>query len=257
MKKSLKVIFAALCTALIVSCATTGSGSGDPNVNKGVEAWNKRGPDAATAYWTDIEDPALQKKYLNYVTLYNAGKNALDGTDGVKNSNKLISASNTALSKFNGLDPLLEIPADVKEKGIDLAVVCIDNLLAAEKLNEASNMYNQAVKVYGKSDKYATVAKEIDVCKTIEKKRADIVAEGEKLSEIEDVDDRISALTSHLEKISAEETNVSNLVKNSGVGKTAGVMAFEKRFKKTRQDVGIQLEGAYRANSSPIRSLYS
>ena len=60
MKKSLKVFCAAILTALVVSCATTGSGGGDPNVNKGIEAWNKRGPDAATAYWTDIEDPATQ-----------------------------------------------------------------------------------------------------------------------------------------------------------------------------------------------------
>ena len=246
MKKSLKVLCAAILTALVVSCATTGSDGGDPNVNKGIEAWNKRSPDAATAYWTDIEDPATQKKYLNYVTMYNAGKNALDSTDGVKNSGKLISASNTAISKFNGLDVALQIPADVKEKGIDLAVVCIDNLLASEKLNEANNMYNQAVKVYGKSDKYATVAKELEICKQIEKKRSDLVAQGEKLSEIEDVDERISELTKHLEKVSEEETNVSNLVKNSGVGKTAGVSAFERRFKKTRQDVGIQLEGAYR-----------
>ena len=118
MKKSLKVLCAAILTALVVSCATTGSDGGDPNVNKGIEAWNKRSPDAATAYWTDIEDPATQKKYLNYVTMYNAGKNALDSTDGVKNSGKLISASNTAISKFNGLDVALQIPAGSQFPGI-------------------------------------------------------------------------------------------------------------------------------------------
>jgi len=161
MKKSLKVLFAVLLTALVVSCESTEVIDGDPNVAAGINAWNSRGPDAATAYWTDIEEPAKQKKYLNYVTLFNAGKNALDGTDGVKNSGKLVSASNTALAKFKALDPALELPADVKEKGIDLSVKCIDILLSQENLNDANNMYTQSVKIYGKSDKYNTVVRNL------------------------------------------------------------------------------------------------
>ena len=246
MKKSLKVLFAVLLTALVVSCESTEVIDGDPNVAAGINAWNSRGPDAATAYWTDIEEPAKQKKYLNYVTLFNAGKNALDGTDGVKNSGKLVSASNTALAKFKALDPALELPADVKEKGIDLSVKCIDILLSQENLNDANNMYTQSVKIYGKSDKYNTVAKELDVCKSIEAKRKNAVEESDRIKEIEDVDERIKELTSFKESLADSEAEVRNLVNNSGVGKTAGVSAFEKRFKKLNQDVAIQLEGAYR-----------
>lgn len=246
MKKSLKVLFAVLLTALVVSCESTEVIDGDPNVAAGINAWNSRGPDAATAYWTDIEEPAKQKKYLNYVTLFNAGKNSLDGTDGVKNSGKLVSASNTALAKFKALDPALELPADVKEKGIDLSVKCIDILLSQENLNDANNMYTQSVKIYGKSDKYNTVAKELDVCKSIEAKRKNAVEESDRIKEIEDVDERIKELTSFKESLADSEAEVRNLVNNSGVGKTAGVSAFEKRFKKLNQDVAIQLEGAYR-----------
>ena len=59
MKKSLKVIAAVLLTALVASCQSTEVVDGDPNVAKGINAWNTRGPDAATAYWTDIEDAAF------------------------------------------------------------------------------------------------------------------------------------------------------------------------------------------------------
>ncbi len=246
MKKALKVLFAVMIAALVVSCESTNVVDGDPNVAKGINAWNSRGPEAATAYWTDIEEPAKQKKYLNYVNVFNAGKNALDSTDGVKNSSKLISASNTALSKFKALDPALHLPADVKEKGIDLSVKCIDLLLSSENVNDANAMYTQSVKVYGKSDKYATVAKEIDVCKQIEAKRKSILEQSEKLNEIEDIDERISQLTTFKDKLGDYDGEISSIIKNSGVGKTAGVSAFERRFKKLNQDIAIQLEGAYR-----------
>jgi hypothetical protein len=246
MKKILKVLFTVLLATSVVSCLSTNVDDGDPNVAKGISAWNSRSPEAATAYWSDIEDPAEQKKFLNYVTLFNAGQAALDGTEGVKNSGKLISASNTALSKFKALDSRLEIPADVKEKGIDLSVVCIDHLLAAEKIKDATDMYNLSVKVYGKSDKFSGVVKEIDVCRSIEAKRQSVLDEIEKINSIEDVDERIFALTELKDKLSGYDAEVTKIVNASEVGKTAGVSAFQKRFKKLNQDVAIQLEGAYR-----------
>ncbi len=53
-------------TLALVSCATTGK-SGTPDeqsIDKGIEAWNKRNPEAARGYWADIGDSAVRKTFL-------------------------------------------------------------------------------------------------------------------------------------------------------------------------------------------------
>ena len=80
-------------------------------ITKGVEAWNRRGPSTAENYWTNIADEKVKQKYLNYIKLYNDGVAALDSTDSMKatQEGKLLSACNTALSKFSALDAALQL----------------------------------------------------------------------------------------------------------------------------------------------------
>ena len=133
MKKMLTVLMAVLAV-LFVSCQSSKSGDKDPAVAKGVNAWNRGNPESARAYWQEIEDSAKKKKYLNYITLFNAGNTALNSTDGVKASNegKLLSSCNTALAKFSAIDSSLKLPANVCSKGTKLTIGRIDNLLAAK-----------------------------------------------------------------------------------------------------------------------------
>lgn len=247
MKKCLSILMAALAV-LFVSCQSSKVSDKDPAVGKGVNAWNSRGPNAATAYWSEIEDSAKKKKYLNYVNLFNAGNNALNSTDGVKASNtgKLISSCNIALSKFNALDPVLELPTSVCEKGSELAITCIDNLLASGKIADANKMYNTATKVYGKTKLYDTIAKEVEVCNAISAKRNSLFEQAGKASEIENFESRVAAYDTVLEKCAAAEIEVNNIVKNSGVGNTKGVSTYARSFKNVRQNIAIKREGLFR-----------
>ena len=65
--KKIKVLALLAATAMFMSCVSTGGSDNDPAVNKGVNAWNSKGPAAAEAYWVEIKDAEKQKKYLNYI----------------------------------------------------------------------------------------------------------------------------------------------------------------------------------------------
>ena len=160
--RKLKVLALALVAVLIAACASnSGISDKDPAVGRGVSAWNSRNPAAAKAYWAEIKDSAKQKKFLNYITLYNAGLDSLNSTDGVKNETKLIAASKTAIAKFNQIDPALKLPASTCAKGAKLAATCVDSLLAQERVNEAVSMYNDALKLYGKHQALTEIEKEV------------------------------------------------------------------------------------------------
>lgn len=234
----------------LVSCGTATNIDGkDPDVAKGITAWNTREPEAARAYWTEIKDANTQKKYLNYITLFNAGNDAIESTDAIKASNeaKLLSACNTALTKFSAIDePLLQLPASVIDKGSKVTAPRIDNLLVAGRISEASKMHKSAVKVYGNTAELEKAGKEISVCESIASKKSNLLAEAKKPAEIEDFDAKIKAYDDLLAKCSAAESEVNSLVKNSGVGDTNGVSTYAKTFKKVRQDIIVQRESAIR-----------
>src|SRR5574344_1521854 len=121
--KKLGILFLAVMAAsavLLVSCASTeGETPDEQAVSRGIDAWNKREPSAAAAYWADIQDKNLNKKFQNYITVYNAGVDALNSSDSIKASNepKLLAACNNAMGKFLSLDPRLQLPPDVCDKG--------------------------------------------------------------------------------------------------------------------------------------------
>ena len=104
------ILSLAVLAVVLASCVSSGNAvDSDPAVGNGVTAWNTRDPSAASAHWEGIKDASKQKKWLNYVTLYEDGRKALDSTDAIKASNesRLLAACNTALSKFSALDPVL------------------------------------------------------------------------------------------------------------------------------------------------------
>ena len=249
MKKVLTIVASALAV-FFISCGSSSNIEGrDPIVAKGIEAWNTREPEAARAYWTEIKDAATQKKYLNYITLYNAGNDALESTDAIKASNesKLRSACNTALTKFGAIDePLLTLPASVVEKGSTLTAARIDKLLAAGSVSDATKMYKSAVKVYGENEILNTAGKEVSVCEAIASKKSNLLAQAKKAGEIEEFEPKVAAYQDVLDKCSSGESEVNTLVKNSGVADKDGVATYSKTFKKVRQDIAIQLEGIYR-----------
>ncbi len=245
--KKIGLLVISIITLLFVSCETTGGvNDKDPDVIRGATVWNSRDPSAAKAYWAEIKDSAKQKKYLNYITLYEAGLNALNSTDGVKNEAKLLSACNTAINKFNQIDPGLKLPASTCAKGAKLAAGRIDNLLAAEKVNEASTMYNNAVKLYGKHESLAAIEKEVNVCKQIAAKKASIIAQTEKANAMDNFEAAVASYDQILASVTSAEAEVDSLAKNSGAANSAGVIGCQKGFRKVRQDVKVQREVLFR-----------
>ena len=244
----LGVVFATACAMLLGSCASNKVSDSDPNVKAGVSAWNFRGPSAATAYWSEIEDSAKKKKWLNYVTLFEAGKEALETTDEVKASNeaKLLSLTNTALNKFSALDPALKIPGNVCEKGNNVTAARIDKLLAAGRLSEAKKMGKTAVSVYGTNSAMKTALAEIAVVEVIQTKKNSLLSQAEKAGEKENFDEKIAAFDAVIAKYPAVEAEVNAAVEGSTVSDEDGVVAAAKAFKKVRQDIRIQRSAAFR-----------
>jgi hypothetical protein len=247
--KKCGIIILAVLAVLLASCATTGGGSADDNaIARGVKAWNEREPAAAAAYWNDIENKDVNKKYQNYITLYDAGVAALSGTDTIKSSNesKLLAACNTALDKFLALDPALKLPPDICQKGAVLSAGRISALLAAEKLPAAKKLYTSALKVYGDSDELAFAGKEIDMVSSIITKKSALSSQADKARAVDAFDDKIAAFDAALSSYTAAENEIVSAVNKSDVAKSAGVAANIRSFKKAHQDLAIERESAIR-----------
>ncbi|MBQ9494095.1 MAG: hypothetical protein IJR50_00475 [Treponema sp.] len=249
------IILVALAVTVVSCVSTKDAIDSDPAVGKGVSAWNTREPAAASAYWEGIKDAAKRDKWLNYVKLFEDGKKALDSTDAIKASNesRLLSACNTALTKFSGLDASLELPGDVREKGANLTAQRVDKLLASEKISDAKKMYNTAVDVYGSNDALATVGKEIDVVSVISSEKAALLNQVQKVDEKADFDTKVAAYDAILAKYQTSQTKINTTVKQSGVGDTSGVAANVRSFNKVRQDVAILRSAAFRDEAYTYR----
>ncbi len=255
MKKNLKNILVlaasgalALSAMMFTSCGSTQTDGVDPAITKGVEAWNRRGPSTAENYWTNIADEKVKQKYLNYIKLYNDGVAALDSTDSMKatQEGKLISACNTALSKFSALDAALQLDDEVCQKGTALTVPRINKLLEAEKVSEAKKMYKTAKQVYGASAELDTVGKEIDAVSSISAKKKSLKDEAEAASQIENVDDKIAAYQKIVDSIPSLKKDVAAAAAKSGAESTAPVKSAVKGFNNTCQDVVSQRKLAIR-----------
>ncbi len=243
------IVLSAVVAVLLASCMSTGVDADDQAINRGAHAWNTREPAAAKAYWSEIQDSAKNKKYLNYINLYNAGVEALNSTDAIKSTNepKLLAACNTALNKFNAIeDTQLKLPADVSEKGANLSAERIDKLLAAGKLNDAKKMYTTSVKVYGENAALATAGKQVDVVSFISNKKTALSAQADKAAAIENFDEKIAAYDAAISAGAAAENEVNATANKSGTASTAGVSANVKAFKNLRQNIAIQRAGAIR-----------
>lgn len=255
-RKSGIILLVAFFAALSFSCVSSKNAvDSDPAVGRGIDAWNKKGPASATAFWEEIKDSSKQKKWLNNVTLYNDGKKALDSTDAMKASNEagLLRAVNNALTKFSALDKNLKLPDDVREKGANLTAARIDKLLAQERISEARKMYNTAVEVYGENAALGVAGKQLDVVNTISTKKSALLNQLKAASDKATFDEKIAAYDAVLSKYQSEANSVNNTVKNSGVSDTNAVTSMVRSFNKVRQDIAVERASAFRDEAYTYR----
>lgn len=252
MRKNKLVILAAValsCIGLMVtSCASSQAGDEDPAIAKGVSAWNKRGPSTAGDYWSQIADEKVKAKYLKYVTLYDAGVEALDSTDSMKSTQeaKLLAACNTAIKNFSALDPALELSDDVCEKGASLTAPRIGKLLESEKISEAKQLYKSAKNIYGSYPELENAGKQVDTVSSIVAKKKSLKEDGDKANAIDDVDERIAAYEEIAKSIPSLQKDVNAIAAKSGVESSASVKAAVKSYNSVCQDITSQRKLAIR-----------
>jgi hypothetical protein len=246
--KKYGIIASAMLAIVLTACASMGGSNDEKAITRGVDAWNNKEPSAAAAYWADISNTDVNKKYQNYITVYNAGVDALNNSDSIKASNepKLLAACNTALGKFLTLDPALKLPPDVCQKGSILAAGRISALLTAENLSAAKKMYASALNVYGEGDELTAVGKEVDICGSIISKKTALSSQADKARAIEAFDDKIAAFDETLSAYSSAENEIGSAVSNSDVSKSVSVTTNVRSLKKAHQDIAIERTAAIR-----------
>jgi hypothetical protein len=234
---------------MLSSCVTTDGGTADENaIARGVKAWNEREPAAAAAYWNDIENKDVNKKYQNYITLYDAGVAALSSTDTIKSSNepKLLDACNTALDKFLAIDPALKLSPDISQKGAVISAGRISPMLVMGKVTLSRKLYTSAVKVYGKNDDLTLAGKEIDIVSSILTKKAALNDQADKARAIEGFDEKIAAFDTTLAAYSTAENEIASSMTKSGVAKNDGATTNLRSLKNDRLDLSVEREAAIR-----------
>lgn len=246
MKKIGFIFTAVLAAMLVLSCTSTKMSADEKAVTAGINAWNKREPEAARAYWTDIKNADLNKKYIGFIDKYNEGVKALDSTDSTKNEKKLLTACNTALTNFSALDAALDLPADVCEKGATVSAACAKRLVENGRPGEAKKLVTNAKKVYGDHADLAKVVKLADVVSNISAKRSTLAAQGKEASAVTGFDEKLLAMEKVINNYTAAENEANATAKKSGVESEAAVTSSIRQLKKDRQDFAIQREGLVR-----------
>lgn len=250
------IVTAVLCTIAMIftSCISTGADDGDVAITRGIDVWNNRDPEAARAYWNDIVDPAAQKKYLGYIDAYYAGVEALDSTDTLKSEAKLLSACKTALTKFESLDPLLQLGDDVCDKGATVTAERVTKLLESGNTADAKKLLQRAIKVYGQNDQLAYAQKVCDTVTKLASKKSELKAKIDEVEAIEDVDKRILAYNDLTKDIPSMEAAFNAEVSKSGI-KAAAITNMQKSYKKMVQDANVNRESAIREKAYTYKEM--
>ncbi len=248
-----RLAIAAAVAVALASCATTGKG-GSPDersVEKGIEAWNKRNPEAARGYWADIGEPKTRKRYLDYIESYDKGEQAVsDATDGGKQSEaKLLAACEKALASFSSLDERLTLPGGVRKDGAVLSEGRMRALLAGGNAARARDIGRKSVKAYGETEGLAILLKEAEIVTASRARAAKAEAFAEEGRSSEDFAARLSAFDSSLEAYKKAESALASESSSAGVATGAGVAAERKLLRRETQNVSVERDGAIRAQA--------
>ncbi len=246
MKKIGFIFMAVLAAMAVLSCTSTKMTADEKAVTAGINAWNKREPEAARAYWTDIKNAEMNKKYIGHIDQYNEGVKALESTDSTKNQNKILNACNTALKNFSSLDDALDLPADVCEKGAVTSAACAKRLVENGRTGEAKTLIAKAKKVYGDHADLAKVVKLADLVSSISAKRSALSAQGKEASAVAGFDEKLQALEKVINNYTAAENEMNATAKKAGLQSESAVISSIKHLKQDRQDLAIQREGLVR-----------
>ncbi|HOF86040.1 MAG TPA: hypothetical protein PLP41_10060 [Treponemataceae bacterium] len=248
-----RLTIAAAFALVLVSCATTGK-SGNPDeqsVTKGIEAWNKRNPEAARGYWADIGDPAVRKKFLGYIDTFKAGDAALTGvTDGERHPEAaLLAACDKVLAAFSSLDERLLLPDGVRNDGAQLSEGRMRVLLAGGNTARARDLGRKSVAVYGKTEGLTLLLKEADIVSASRSRAAKAETLAQEGRSSGDFSSRLAAFDASLEAYRKAESVLAAEASSAGIASGGGVAHEQKLLRREIQNVSVERDGAIRAQA--------
>lgn len=240
-------------SATVSSCATTGKGStGDEkNIEKGIDAWNKKKPEAARGYWVDISDTKTKKRYLGYIDTYQAGESTLESvTTGEKIAEaKLLAACDKALASFTSLDDRLSLPSAVRKDGSVLSEGRMRSLLAAGNASRAYEIGKKSITVYGETEGLVNLLKEAEIVSASRTRanKAEKIAEEGRASE--DFSIQLSSFDASLEAYKKAESVFSSEASAAGLTSNSGIEAERKILRREIQNISVERDGAIKAQA--------
>lgn len=243
--------FLALAAFALLSCATPGGGTGTPDeraMERGVEAWNKKGPEAARGHWSEIKDAKAKKRYLGYIESFDQGEETISSAleSSKQDEPSLLAASERALTSFSSLDERLVLPQAVRKDGLTLTEGRVKALLASGKSEKALDMAKKAERHYGQSDRLTALTKEADIAASSRKRAALARANAETAKGSEDFDKKISGFEQALAAYAKAEESLASDAKAAGIESSDGIVAERKNLKRERQDLEVERDAALR-----------
>lgn len=246
--KKLFAAFAAVAIALFASCVSTEEGvkqtPDEKAIDRGVAAWNDKEPAAAKPYWNAISLKASRDQYLGYVDNYQAGANALEALDAVKNPDdgKLAAAYEKIRSACAALPKNLAVPQETRKRAVAVAETRMRTLINSNKLSGAREIGKSCAAYFGSNDNIESMNSEIDVILASRKREAEVDAALESARAVEDFDQKIASYESAAGQYGKAETELASDADSAKVSKSRGVATEASKLRKKRQDVSIEVE---------------
>ena len=115
-----------LILVFVVSCGKPGVRTKPrkaTTLDKGINAWNRQGPDAAIHYWSELKNKQQRQAYLGYIDQYNRATKDLDDlvASPPKKESQYLAAYNRLHKTYASLPPSLEIPKPTAKKMTSLS----------------------------------------------------------------------------------------------------------------------------------------
>jgi hypothetical protein len=241
---------ALVAVTVLSSCLSTGPQKtpDEKAIDRGVEAWNKRSPAAAKPYWSTIKDEDTKAKYLGYIDDVDAATAAVDSAAdlGASQESKAYSLYIKAQKACAALPDNLPAPKALQGKALDLAEGRMRAIIKADRLQDAKEFGQGAVKVFGDSDAIAKMQTEIGQVLASRKKETAIEESLDKARALDNFNDKVAAYDAVAEDYAKARSGFASDSKGAGVGDAPAVVVQLSHLKQKRQDVLIEKEKAIR-----------
>ncbi len=237
---------------LFASCVSTGSpAEGDKDdkaVARGVKAWNEKSPASAGTYWKDIRDEPLKKKYLSYVSAYEAGAKELENALALKpgETSRISAAYERAYRRLSVLPGELSVPEKDRARARPMAETAMREKMDAGDYSSAKTLGANAGKVFGNTENLRAMAAECDVILASRKREASADGVLERARFEESFDDRISGYETAQDSYAKAQDSLAADAGKAGLAKARSVAAESARLRKKSQDARIEREKALR-----------